>query len=60
MSKGKIIVLLLAMLILNLSVAACGFTSQGSQEQNRPAENQKPPSEDTTEPALEEQTGGGP
>jgi hypothetical protein len=60
MSKGKIIVLLLAILILNLSVAACGFTSQGSQQQNRPAENQNPPSEDKTEPALEEQTSSGP
>ena len=54
MSKGKIAVLLLTILILNLCVAACGFTSQGSQEQNRPAENQNPEEEDETEPILEE------
>jgi flagellar basal body-associated protein FliL len=54
MDKGKIAVLLLAILVLNLSVAACGFTSQGSQEQNRPAENQNPAEEDETEPILEE------
>jgi hypothetical protein len=54
MSKARIAVLLLTILILNLSVAACGFTSQGSQEQNRPAENQGPEEEDETEPILEE------
>jgi len=56
MSRGKIAALLLVVLILSLSVAACtGFTSQGSQEQNRPAENQTPAEEETTQPALEEQ-----
>ena len=55
MSKAKIAVLLLTILILNLCIAACGFTSQGSQEQNRPAENQGPEEEDTTEVILEEQ-----
>lgn len=52
MSKGKIAVLLLAILVLNLSVIACGFTSQGSQEQNRPAENQGPREEDREETIL--------
>jgi flagellar basal body-associated protein FliL len=54
MSKAKIVVVLLAILILVLSVSisACGFTSQGSQEQNRPAENQNPAEEDKTEPIL--------
>ena len=55
MSKAKIAMLLFAVLILGLSLGACGFTSQGSQEQNRPAENQSPAEEDTTEPILEEQ-----
>lgn len=55
-SKGKIVVLLLAVLVLNLNVIACGFTSQGSQEQNRPAENQNPEEEDKTEAILKEQT----
>ncbi len=40
MSKSKIAALLLAMLVLVPSVSACGFTSQGAQEQNRPAEVQ--------------------
>jgi flagellar basal body-associated protein FliL len=55
MSKAKIAVLLLVILIFSMSVTACGFTSQGSQEQNRPAENQGPEEEDTTEVILEEQ-----
>jgi flagellar basal body-associated protein FliL len=55
MSKAKIVVLLFAILILILSVVACGFTSQGSQEQKRPAENQSPAEEDKTEAALEDQ-----
>lgn len=55
MSKAKIAVLLLMVLILSLSMFACGFTSQGSQEQNRPAENQNPAEEDETEAILEEQ-----
>ena len=38
MGRGKIAVLLLAMLILNLTAGAC--FSQGTQEQNRPAESQ--------------------
>jgi flagellar basal body-associated protein FliL len=54
MSKARIVVLLLAILILTLSVVACGFTSQGSQEQNRPAENQNPAEEDKTEAILEQ------
>ncbi len=53
MSKGKIAMLLLAILVLNLSVIACGFTSQGTQEQNRPAENQGPKEEDKEETILE-------
>ena len=52
MSKARIAVLLLTILILSSSVAACGFTSQGSQEQNRPAENQNPQKEDTEETIL--------
>ena len=54
MSKGKIAVLLLAILILNLSVVACsGFTRQGGEaEQLRPAENQKSTPEDTEKTAL--------
>jgi hypothetical protein len=38
MSRGKIAALLLAMLILNLTGSGC--LSQGTQEQNRPAESQ--------------------
>lgn len=53
MSKAKIAVLLLAILIFSANVAACGFTSQGSQEQNRPAENQNPKEEDAEETILE-------
>jgi len=56
MSKGKIVVLLLALLVLHLGLISCGFTSQGTQEQNRPAENQNPAKEDSTEAALKEQT----
>ena len=43
LSKARIVVLLLAMLLLtlNIAIAACGFVSQGSQEQQRPAEIQK-------------------
>jgi hypothetical protein len=41
------VVLLLTTLLLNLNTAACGFTSQGSQEQQRPAEVQKPSTEET-------------
>ncbi|MDX6380204.1 MAG: hypothetical protein QOI57_1228 [Rubrobacteraceae bacterium] len=52
MSKAKFVVLLLTILILTLSVVACGFTSQGSQEQNRPAENQNSAAGDTTEAIL--------
>ncbi len=57
MSKVRIAVLLLVILIFSASVNACGFTSQGSQEQNRPAENQGPEEQDTTEEILKEQTG---
>lgn len=41
------------MLLLNLSLSGCGFTSQGSQEQQRPAEVQKPSTEET-EKTIEE------
>ena len=49
MSKSKIAALLLAMLVLVPGLSACGFTTQGTQEQNRPAEDQGPKSEDTEE-----------
>ena len=45
--RGKIAALLLAMLLLNLTGSAC--LSQGTQEQNRPAERQNPAKEDATE-----------
>ncbi len=49
MSKGKIAVLLLAILFLNLSTGACGgLSSQGPQEQNRPSESQETPAEEET------------
>ena len=47
MGRGKIAVLLLVMLILNLTAGAC--FSQGTQEQNRPAERQNPAEEDAKE-----------
>ena len=47
MSRGKIAALLLVMLILNLTGSAC--LSQGTQEQNRPAERQNPAEEDAKE-----------
>ena len=54
MTKGKIAVLLLMLLVLNLSVVACaGFTSQGPQEQKRPAEVQRPSTEETKKTVLE-------
>jgi hypothetical protein len=53
MSRGKIAVLLLTILILNLCAGAYGCTSQGPQEQQRPAERQSSAQEDTEEPALE-------
>lgn len=49
MSKSKIAAFLLAMLVLVPGVSACGFTSQGTQEQNRPAEVQNPEEEDNEE-----------
>jgi len=49
MNKSKIAALLLAMLVLGPSVSACGFTSQGTQEQNRPAEVQNSKEEDAAE-----------
>lgn len=52
MSRGKTVVLLLVVLILGLSVPACGFTSQGPREQERPAENQSPATQDRTEEPL--------
>jgi hypothetical protein len=45
--RSKIAALLLAMLLLNLTGGAC--LSQGTQEQNRPAERQNPAKEDATE-----------
>ena len=47
MGRGKIAALLLAMLILNLTGSAC--LSQGTQEQNRPAESQNAAEEDRQE-----------
>jgi hypothetical protein len=47
MSRGKIAALLLAMLILNLTGSAC--LSQGTQEQNRPAESQNSAEADAKE-----------
>jgi hypothetical protein len=53
MSRGKTAGLL-TMLILNLGMVACtGVTSQGPQEQERPAENQNPAQEDAEETAFE-------
>ena len=43
MSTGRISVLLLTILVLNLEVAACGFTSQGPQEQKDPQKIKTPP-----------------
>jgi hypothetical protein len=54
MTKGKIAVLLLTMLILNLSVVACvGFNSQGPQEQKRPAEVQQSSTEEIKKTVLQ-------
>ena len=47
MGRGKIAALLLAMLILNLTGSACH--SQGTQEQNRPAESQNSAEADAKE-----------
>ena len=47
MSRGKIAALLLVMLLLNLTGGAC--LSQGTQEQNRPAESQNSAEEDAKE-----------
>ncbi len=52
LSKTRIVVLLLATLLLTLNIAACGFTSQGSQEQRRPAEAQRTGPEDHERTAL--------
>ena len=49
MSKAKISALLFAILVLSPGVGACGFTSQGSQEQLRPAESQNTEEEDNKE-----------
>ncbi|CAA9466456.1 MAG: hypothetical protein AVDCRST_MAG28-4143 [uncultured Rubrobacteraceae bacterium] len=49
MSKSKIAALLLAMLVLVPGLSACGFTTQGTQEQNRPAEVQNSEEEDKEE-----------
>jgi hypothetical protein len=48
-SRGKIAILLLVIVLLSMSVAFSGCTSQGPKEQQRPAENQSPPAEDSTE-----------
>jgi cytochrome c556 len=47
MGRGKIAALLLVMLILSVTGSAC--FSQGTQEQNRPAESQNSAEEDTKE-----------
>ena len=47
MGRGKIAALLLTVLILNLTGSAC--FSQGTQEQNRPAESQNSAEEDAKE-----------
>ncbi|MCA1729911.1 MAG: hypothetical protein LC751_11050 [Actinobacteria bacterium] len=49
MNKVKIAALLLVILVLIPGMGACGFTSQGSQEQQRPAESQSPSTQDATE-----------
>lgn len=49
MNKAKIAALLLVILVLIPGMSACGFTSQGSQEQRRPAESQGPSTQDATE-----------
>lgn len=49
MNKVKIAALLLAILGLIPGVNACGFTSQGSQEQKRAAESQSSSTQDATE-----------
>ena len=50
MSEGKkTAVLLLAVLVLNLGMGACGgISSQGPQEQKRPSESQETPGEEET------------
>ncbi len=53
MGRGKVAVLLLTILVLNLGVPACGSPSQGTREQQRPAENQSSGQEDAEEVALE-------
>ncbi len=52
MNRGRIAVLLLAILVLSLSVGAYGCTSQGPREQERPAENQSSAEEDAEETVL--------
>lgn len=54
MSRGKIAVLLLMILVLSLGTVACvGATSQGPQEQKRPAENQSSAQEGSQKTAIE-------
>ncbi len=53
MNRGRIAVLLLAILVLSLSVGAYGCTSQGPREQERPAENQSSAEEDAEETVLQ-------
>jgi hypothetical protein len=54
MRKGKVAVLLLTILIISLGVFACaGATSQGPQEQKRPAENQNSAQEESQKTAIE-------
>ena len=55
MSKAKIAALLSAILVLSPGMGACGFTSQGSQEQQRPAERQNSAEEDAIEENKEPQ-----
>ncbi len=47
--RGKIAMFLLVVLLLGMSIVVSGCTSQGGREQERPAEKQNPPEEDSTE-----------
>jgi PBP1b-binding outer membrane lipoprotein LpoB len=51
LGRSKIAALFISILILSLGASSC--TSQGPREQQRPSESQKPATEATTQPALE-------